>query len=86
LNINEKNINNKEEKKVIIKKKEELEYLKMLNSVLPEDIRIIAWSPVDFNFNARFSCDYRTYKYYFLKEDLDLELIKVGNKKIIFNN
>jgi tRNA pseudouridine38/39 synthase len=45
---------------------DELPYLSMLNSVLPPSIRVLAWSsslPEDFD--ARFSCKERQYKYFF---------------------
>lgn len=43
----------------------ELRYVSMLNSVLPRSIRVLAWSPVDDAFDARFSCTFRHYKYFF---------------------
>lgn len=43
----------------------EVEYARMLNRVLPPDIRIVAWAPVVDHFDARFSCTSRTYHYYF---------------------
>ena len=43
----------------------ELRYVHMLNSVLPTSIRILAWSPVADEFDARFSCTHRHYKYFF---------------------
>ncbi|KAG8906822.1 hypothetical protein FRB99_005996 [Tulasnella sp. 403] len=45
--------------------KEELKYVRMLNSVLPRSIRVLAWSPVGDDFDARFSCMSRHYKYFF---------------------
>ncbi|KAM9940300.1 hypothetical protein OXX80_000220 [Metschnikowia pulcherrima] len=52
----------------------EIPYLTILNALLPLDIRITAVSlrPPP-NFNARFSCSYRHYKYLFSKRGLDLE-------------
>jgi tRNA pseudouridine38/39 synthase len=50
----------------------ELPYLQMLNSVLPPTIRAIAWCPVIPEFNARFACQSRSYKYFFVKGDLDI--------------
>ncbi|KAF2074512.1 hypothetical protein CYY_004180 [Polysphondylium violaceum] len=58
------------------KPKEEFHYAKMLNGVLPPYIRVLAWSPIPFFFNARFSTLYRTYKYYFNPHDLDINLMK----------
>lgn len=53
---------------------EELSYCKMLNCLLPKDIRIIAWSPVKDDFSARFDCEFRTYKYWFPRGDLDIDV------------
>jgi tRNA pseudouridine38/39 synthase len=46
--------------------KDELPYISILNSILPSDIRILAWcpNPPD-EFDARFSCGERRYKYFF---------------------
>ncbi|GJJ09269.1 hypothetical protein Clacol_003491 [Clathrus columnatus] len=43
----------------------EIPYIQVLNRVLPSTIRIIAWSPVAETFSARFSCQFRHYKYFF---------------------
>ncbi|EAL62978.1 tRNA pseudouridylate synthase [Dictyostelium discoideum AX4] len=59
---------------------EELPYIKMLNGVLPPEIRILAWAPVPFHFNARFSTLSRTYKYFFNPNGLDLNLMKEASK------
>ena len=46
--------------------KDELPYITILNSVLPSDIRILAWCPKPpDDFDARFSCGERRYKYFF---------------------
>lgn len=47
--------------------KRELAYVHMLNRVLPPTVRILAWSPVSDTFDARFSCQYRHYKYFFVR-------------------
>lgn len=47
------------------------EYTKMINSKLPDDIKILASTPVPHHFDARFSCLYREYKYYFLLKTKD---------------
>ena len=46
--------------------KDELPYISILNSILPSDIRALAWcpNPPD-DFDARFSCGERRYKYFF---------------------
>ncbi|KAK9530310.1 hypothetical protein VZT92_011819 [Zoarces viviparus] len=50
----------------------ELPYVKMLNRVLPQDIRILDWAPVAEGFSARFDCQSRTYRYYFPRGSLDV--------------
>ncbi|KAG1137038.1 hypothetical protein G6F37_008002 [Rhizopus arrhizus] len=54
----------------------DLPYINMINSFLPEDIRILAWAPVATTFNARFDCLSRTYKYFFKKEGQDIERMR----------
>jgi tRNA pseudouridine38/39 synthase len=46
--------------------KDELGYVQILNSLLPSDIRVLAWCPnPPEDFSARFSCRSRHYKYFF---------------------
>ncbi|PYH82886.1 pseudouridine synthase [Aspergillus uvarum CBS 121591] len=46
--------------------KDEHPYVSMLNKVLPQDIRVLAWCPnPPEGFDARFSCRERHYKYFF---------------------
>lgn len=47
----------------------ELDYVGMLNRVLPSDVRAVAWAPVVENFSARFSCALRTYRYWLNTEN-----------------
>lgn len=45
---------------------DELPYIQILNRLLPEDIRILAWCPnPPPDFSARFSCRERRYRYFF---------------------
>jgi len=53
---------------------EEIHYSRILNGVLPEGIRVIAWSPVGEALSARFDCVGRTYHYYFPKSNLDIDV------------
>ncbi|CEP07543.1 hypothetical protein [Parasitella parasitica] len=53
-----------------------LPYIEILNRLLPDDIRILAWAPVNPSFSARFDCKSRTYRYFFQKGTLDLELMR----------
>ncbi|XP_076826640.1 tRNA pseudouridine(38/39) synthase [Brachyhypopomus gauderio] len=59
----------------------ELPYVKMLNRVLPPDIRVLSWAPVHTGFSARFDCQYRTYRYYFPRGDLDMELMAAAARR-----
>lgn len=67
----------------------ELAYAKALNAVLPPDIRVLAWSPVPPEFDSRFSCQHRHYKYAFFPDaiagrpPLDLEKMEQGAKLLI---
>ncbi|XXG61337.1 hypothetical protein AAC387_Pa04g3023 [Persea americana] len=62
---------------------EEIDYVKVLNRVLPKDIRVIGWCPAPPNFHARFSCLSRQYKYLFWREDLDISAMDLASKKFI---
>ncbi|XP_026171975.1 tRNA pseudouridine(38/39) synthase [Mastacembelus armatus] len=59
----------------------ELPYVKILNRVLPQDIRILAWAPVAEGFSARFDCQSRTYRYYFPRGSLDVALMADAAKR-----
>jgi tRNA pseudouridine38/39 synthase len=54
--------------KMALQQKEIAEYAydKILNNLLPRDIRVLGWSPVTEDFSARFSCTTRTYRYFFV--------------------
>ncbi|XP_017291301.1 tRNA pseudouridine(38/39) synthase [Kryptolebias marmoratus] len=59
----------------------ELPYVKMLNRVLPQDIRILDWAPVAQGFSARFDCQSRTYRYYFPRGSLDVASMAEAAKR-----
>lgn len=63
------------------KMREEIDYCKALNSVLPNDIQVVGSIPVEDHFDARFHCLYRIYKYYMLAEGLDVELMRDASKQ-----
>jgi tRNA pseudouridine38/39 synthase len=69
--------------------KRELAYIHMLNRVLPPTIRIIAWSPVSDTFDARFSCQHRHYKYFFVRGGrtggggLDVEVMRDAARRLV---
>lgn len=56
------------------KERIEYDYPKILNSLLPNDIRVISWSPVKKDFSSRFSTKTRTYRYYFIRRNLDIDV------------
>jgi tRNA U38,U39,U40 pseudouridine synthase TruA len=51
---------------------QEMDYVSMLNRALPDEIRVLGWSPVTDDFSARFSASHRTYRYFFLRGGLDV--------------
>ena len=57
-------------------KEEELNYLQMLNGVLPKEIRATAYAYVEPNFNARHECISRGYRYLFHMMNKKLDLMK----------
>lgn len=48
----------------------ELNYVDMLNRVLPDEVKVIAWAPLRSGFSARFNCKSRSYSYIFPIGDL----------------
>ena len=66
--------------------KEELPYVQILNRLLPPDIRIVAYAPVGVDFDARFSCKTRRYKYYFPASNLDIELMHTSAQNLVGEN
>lgn len=58
-----------------VKQITEVDYVARLNKQLPMDIRVSGWCPVSASFDARFSALYRTYRYYFVRKSLDLEVL-----------
>ncbi|KAL1411351.1 pseudouridine synthase deg1 [Vanrija albida] len=67
----------------------EIAYAKLLNGVLPPSVRVLAWSPVSPDFDSRFSCQHRHYKYAFHRhaipgeKPLDLGLMEQGAQLLL---
>lgn len=62
----------------------EINYCNLLNKVLPKEIRAIAWMPlITPNFSARFDCVDRTYRYFFPRGDLNIELMQEACKDLV---
>ncbi|KAG5683730.1 hypothetical protein PVAND_012995 [Polypedilum vanderplanki] len=57
--------------------RDEINYCLLLNKKLPKDIRVISWMPlVTPTYSARSDCTHRTYRYYFPRGELDIDLMK----------
>jgi tRNA pseudouridine(38-40) synthase len=54
---------------------DEIDYVGVLNRALPDDIRVLGWCPVPHGFSARFSCLHREYKYIFINDGLDIDVM-----------
>ncbi|XP_045508698.1 tRNA pseudouridine(38/39) synthase [Colias croceus] len=64
----------------------EMPYCKILNRLLPKDIRAVAWMPVPNDrqdYSARFDCKKRQYKYYFPKSSLNISAMREACSHLI---
>ena len=62
---------------------DEIPYIQILNNLLPPDIRVLAWCPSPpLNFDARFSCKERRYRYFFTQPAFAPTPGPVGFKRI----
>ncbi|CAB3233731.1 unnamed protein product [Arctia plantaginis] len=69
--------------------KEEIPYCKILNRLLPKDIRAVAWMPIPLDkpqYSARFDCTKRQYKYYFPRSTLDIEAMREACGRLLGSN
>ncbi|XP_042873820.1 tRNA pseudouridine(38/39) synthase-like isoform X2 [Penaeus japonicus] len=62
---------------------DEIDYVQLLNKVLPQEIRMLAWCPVKTGFSARFDCSKRKYKYFFPRGNLDIKLMNEGAQHLV---
>ena len=62
--------------------KEGMDYVKILNNILPKDIIIIGEKEVDNDFDSRFSCLFREYKYFFFKNEMEINKMLYACKKL----
>ncbi len=63
--------------------KHELDYIAILNRLLPPTIRILAWAPVASKFSARFSCKYRHYKYFLSSHNLNIHAMSKAAARLV---
>lgn len=61
---------------LLVRSNKKYNYTKMLNNLLPDDIQILGHRIVDDSFDARFSCLYREYKYFFIKKNMNISLMQ----------
>lgn len=64
-------------------KEEELNYMQILNGILPNQIRITQIAYVPPEFNARFDCKTRSYRYFFHLGEKKLELMEEAAHSLI---
>jgi tRNA pseudouridine(38-40) synthase len=62
---------------------EEIDYPVVINSGLPEDIRVLGWCDMPETFSARFNARHRTYRYFFPKRSLDIDAMREGAKLLL---
>lgn len=62
---------------------DENDYCFALNNILPPDIKVLGWSDIPEDFSARFSATMRTYRYYFVRRDLDLEAMRQASMHLV---
>lgn len=61
----------------------EMDYCELLNKFLPSQIRVIGWSEVTEDFNARFSASSRKYRYFFLRKNLNIDAMRNAAKLLL---
>ncbi|CAM9192113.1 unnamed protein product, partial [Lampetra fluviatilis] len=64
----------------------ELRYAHILNKVLPRDIRVLCWAPVEAGFSARFDCARRRYRYWFPRGRLDVAAMREAARSLVGNH
>ncbi|KAJ3424399.1 tRNA pseudouridine(38/39) synthase [Anaeramoeba flamelloides] len=71
------------DQKLLRTKDEEIDYLYILNQILPNSIIILAWAPVPVEFDARIDCISRTYKYFFEPDLFNLDKMQMAASKLV---
>ncbi|KAM1242506.1 hypothetical protein ACFX2G_034850 [Malus domestica] len=84
-NLKETCENNEDSNKIVYNEQYEgeIDYVRVLNRALPEDIRVFGWCPVPLDFNARFSCLGREYYYLFWGQNLNLLAMESAGRKFV---
>ncbi|XP_042963180.1 tRNA pseudouridine(38/39) synthase isoform X4 [Carya illinoinensis] len=83
--LKETDASNENSEEIVFKEQheQEIDYVGVLNRVLPDDIRVLGWCPVPVGFSARFSCLSREYKYFFWRENLNFLAMEEAGKKFL---
>ncbi|XP_023246847.1 tRNA pseudouridine(38/39) synthase [Copidosoma floridanum] len=63
--------------------KKEIKYCKILNRLLPKNIRCLSWSPAAPDVSARFDCKWRCYKYFFPRGNMNISAMNAALKYMI---
>lgn len=66
--------------KLTLSQKEEKDLVRRINSGLPTDIMVLGYSKVSDDFNARFNCVAREYRYFFFSDGLDIPKMQQAAK------
>ena len=66
-----------------VSEEEEKELVRRINSALPEDILVLAYSRVADAFDAAAHCTARTYRYFFFKEELSVGAMDAAARQFL---
>ncbi|KAL4087528.1 hypothetical protein PRIC1_013418 [Phytophthora ramorum] len=66
-----------------IKTLTEVDYASHMNRALPADIRVYSVASCRPEFNARFDCKARMYRYFFVRRDLDIEKMRTAAQYLV---
>lgn len=61
----------------------EINYVEILNRVLPDHIKVIAWAPAKQDFSSRFNCQSRSYSYIFPLGDLCIKSMQDAAEHLV---
>lgn len=63
---------------------DEINYCALLNRVLPKNIRCVSWMPLrNPCYSSRFDCKQRTYRYFFPRGNLDINVMKEASQAFV---
>ncbi|XP_045596817.2 uncharacterized protein [Procambarus clarkii] len=62
---------------------EEIKYTELVNKVLPPEIRVVAWCPVQPGYPERFDSPLCTYKYFFPRGNLNIHMMEEAAQHLI---